>query len=183
MPPIFIPQRARFFLAAEGESEQSLVKWWQELSDQQGLHIHLECHPLGGGGFSSMLERAISFRKRGLAKAPYKESFLIIDEDRASSGDWSVSRLKQEAAAKKIIVCGQKPNLEGLLVRMMPGKEYATFSNASSSLQQLSSAWPSYEKPTDARTLGSRYSLNDLRRIAQIDQDLRLILSAIGLLN
>jgi hypothetical protein len=177
-----IPQRTRFFLAVEGESEQSLVKWWQELAGQQGLHIHLECHPLSGGGFKTMLERAVSFRKRGVTKGAYKASFLVVDEDRAAAGDWPISQLKQEAASQNITVCCQRPNLEGMLLRMMPGKENATFTGVSSASQQLVSAWPNYRKPVDARTLGSKYSLDDLKRVARIETDLHELLRVIGLL-
>jgi bisphosphoglycerate-dependent phosphoglycerate mutase len=54
-----IQQRKRIFIAAEGESEQSFVKWLQQLSDQQRLHIHLDCQTLEGGGYKTMLERAV----------------------------------------------------------------------------------------------------------------------------
>lgn len=50
-----IQQRTRYFLAVEGESEQSFIKWLQNLADQNGLHVHLDCQPLGGGGYEMML--------------------------------------------------------------------------------------------------------------------------------
>jgi hypothetical protein len=178
-----IPQRTRYFLAVEGESEQSLVKWWQGLADRQGLHIHLECHPLGGGGFKSMLNQAASARKKGLAKAPYKASFLLVDEDRTDSGnDWPIHRLRTEAATHKITVCCQRPNLEGVLFRMLPGKEHATFSNSASPLSQLTAAWPNYQKPVNARTLENKYSLADLQRIVSHEPDMHELLRTLGLL-
>jgi hypothetical protein len=45
-----IIRRARFFLAVEGESEQSFVRWLQLLSDEK-VPVHLDSYPLGGGGF------------------------------------------------------------------------------------------------------------------------------------
>ncbi|MFN7097214.1 MAG: hypothetical protein ACK4PR_06620 [Gammaproteobacteria bacterium] len=54
-----ISLRKRFFLAVEGDGEQSFVKWLQELSEQKKLHIHLDCQPLSGGGYSSMLRNTI----------------------------------------------------------------------------------------------------------------------------
>ena len=52
------PIRKRFFLAVEGESEQSFAKWIQELADEKDLNVHLQCDVLSGGGYSSMLRDA-----------------------------------------------------------------------------------------------------------------------------
>ena len=41
MPAAIIKKRARFFVAVEGESEQSFVKWLQSLSEEKNLHIEL----------------------------------------------------------------------------------------------------------------------------------------------
>lgn len=54
-----VKQRTRFHAAVEGEGEQSFIKWLQNLSDQQGLHIHLDCQLIGGGGYKSMLNEAV----------------------------------------------------------------------------------------------------------------------------
>jgi hypothetical protein len=59
-----IPQRTRFFLAVEGEGEQAFIKWLQELSDQQEMHVHLESEVLGGGGYKSMLANGVRYRER-----------------------------------------------------------------------------------------------------------------------
>lgn len=118
-----ILQRTRYFFSVEGEGEQSVIKWMQELSDQNGLHVHLDCEVLKGGGYKTMLERAIRCRKRK-ERQKAKCSILLVDSDRADHDDgWSLSRLRQEAAIHKITVCVQNPNLEGLFLRLMPGKE------------------------------------------------------------
>lgn len=98
-----IQKRKRIFIAGEGESEQSFVKWLQYLSDQ-----------------------------------------------------------------------------EGLLLRMMLGNENLQL-RASSVQRQLRSRWPDYQKPVDARTLASRFSFNDLLRVARIDVELKSLLAMIGL--
>ena len=59
-----IPQRKRIYCAVEGEGEQAFIKFLQNISDQEGLHLHLDCEPLGGGGYKSMLEKAIRYRAR-----------------------------------------------------------------------------------------------------------------------
>ena len=114
-----IRQRARFFVAVEGQSEQSFVTWMQTLAGEMNLPIHLDSILLGGGGFSSMLERAVrEHAKRVRSKGTYRSRFLLVDEDRAGHGDWPVERLREEASKHDIIVCIQRPNHEGVLYRM-----------------------------------------------------------------
>lgn len=180
MPPIILP-RTRFFIAAEGDCEQSFVKWLKELSDSNGLHVHLECCPVGGGGYRTMLKKAVLYRQKRLDRGDYVASFLLVDKDRADQGeDISIEDLKHEAEGKNIVICCQKPNFEGLLVRMLPGKERVA-PIPSSVETQLSSAWPAYKKSINARHLAQRYSLADLMRVASYDSDLQALLRTIGL--
>lgn len=172
--------RTRFFLAVEGEGEQSFVKWLQLLSDQIGLNVHLDCQPLNGGGYKTMLKNALYYRQRN-ERRKAKSSILLVDGDRAERDDgWSLSKLKEEASKQKLIVCVQNPNQEGLLLRMHLGKE--NLKPSSSNVQkQLRSLWPDYHKPVDARTLASKFSLNDLLRLAKADSEIKNLLSIIGL--
>ncbi len=175
-----ILQRTRFFFSVEGEGEQSVIKWIQELADQNGLHIHLDCEVLKGGGYKTMLKSTIHYQKRK-ERQKAKSSILLVDGDRADGDDgWSISQLKQEAFRHNIVVCVQNPNLEGLLLRLMPGKE--NLQPVGSNVQaQLRSVWPSYKKPADTRTLAGKFTLADLLRVAKIDSELNTMLSIIGL--
>jgi hypothetical protein len=182
MPPQIIRKRARFFIAVEGESEQSFVTWLQVLS-QRELHIHLDGVPLGGGGFKSMLETAArSLKRRSKTAGAYEDCFLIVDGDRAEHGDWAIEKLRQEAAKYKITVCVQNPNHEGLLFRMMRGME-REIPDAASAATKLKSRWPNYQKPVNAHTLGRKFSLDDLLRVASVDSDLETLLKKIGLMD
>src|SRR5580700_6553926 len=111
MPAQMIKIRARFFVAVEGESEQSFVKWVQSLSLQKELHIHLDGVLLGGGGFKSMLQKAIRYHKRHCRIAgAYQDRLLVVDSDRAQQGDWPIEKLRREAGKHRITVCVQRPN-------------------------------------------------------------------------
>jgi hypothetical protein len=181
MPSQIIKKRARFFVAVEGESEQSFVTWLQVLSEQD-LHIHLDGVPLGGGGFKSMLEKAVRLLKRRCKTAgAYEACFLVVDGDRAGQGDWSIEKLRQEAAKQKITICVQNPNHEGLLFRMMRGME-REIPDAASAETKLKSRWPNYQKPMNAHALGRQFSLDDLLRVANVDCDLENFLKKIGLM-
>jgi hypothetical protein len=181
MPAQTIKTRARFFVAVEGESEQSLVRWLQELSEKQ-LHIHLDPIVLGGGGFKSMLQRAVCQHKRRCRTAgAYQDRFLIVDGDRAEQGDWSIEKLRHEAAKHNITVCVQSPNHEGLLLRMFSGMEHEK-PDAASAETKLKTLWPNYQKPANARDLERHFSLEDLLRVASADHDLEVLLKRIGLM-
>lgn len=168
-------------MAVEGQSEQSFVAWLQMLSEKK-LRIHLDCVPLGGGGFKSMLEKAVSQHKRRRRTAgAYQDCFLVVDRDRAEQGDWAIEKLRSEAARHKITVCVQTPNHEGLLLRMMPGME-REFPGAALAEARLKSRWANYQKPVNAQALQRQFSLDDLLRAASVDPDLETLLRGIGLI-
>jgi hypothetical protein len=180
MPENNAKRRASFFLAVEGASEQSFVAWLQALSENE-LRIHLDAFSLGGGGFKSMLRKAVRLYQLHSEMVFYQDRFIIVDTDRAEQGDWPIEKLKLEAARHKFIVCAQSPNHEGLLFRMMPGLERNT-PDAGSTEAKLKSRWPSYQKPMSARELGRQFSLADLLRVANVDPDLETFLKKIGLM-
>lgn len=181
--PQIIKQRTRFFLAVEGESEQSFATWLQTLSAERGLSIHLDDFLLGGGGFKSMLDKAVrEHKKRCRRNGAYRDRFLIVDGDRAEQGDWSIEKLKQEAAKYEITVCVQRPNHEGLLFRMKIGHE-REIPSAASAETKLKIHWPNYQKPANAHMLGRRFSFDDLLRVANVDMDFTTLLKTIGLIS
>lgn len=172
--------RTHIFIAGEGESEQSFVKWLQDLSEQQGLHVHLDFQNLEGGGYQAMLHRALHERKRK-ERAKAKFSILLVDSDRAACGhdDWSLSQLKERAAKEHFALCIQDPNLEGVFWRMLQNNTHAQPNNTKTE-NQLRQIWPTYQKPVDARTLAKKFSLEDLLRFAKVNAELHLLLSLIG---
>ena len=176
-----IEKRTRFFLAVEGESERAFARWLQELANKS-LHVHLDYYLLDGGGYETMLSAAVRHHKKGVAtKGVYRGRFLIVDSDRAQLGDWSMAQLRDEAAKHQITVCFQKPKFEAVLFRMTPGKENAVVT-AAAAKNLLEAVWPAYEKPVDARSLGRHFTLDDLLRMATLDEDFRNLLQKIGLM-
>jgi hypothetical protein len=180
MPANIVKRRASFFLAVEGKSEQSFVAWPQMLAEKR-LRIHLDAFSLGGGGFKSMLQKAVRQHQLRSEIVRYQERFLIVDRDRAEQGDWSIEKLNQEAAKHSIIVCAQCPNHEGLLLRMTPGMERET-ADATSALTKLKNRRPNYRKPMNAHDLERKFLLDDLLRVASVDPDLQILLKKIGLM-
>lgn len=179
-----IKQRKRIFLAVEGESEQSFIKFLQQLSDHKEKHVHLDCEVLGGGGYEIMLHRAKMWPRRNEnKKGKAKESILIVDTDRAETNEdgFSLEQLISEAKNFNFTVCLLKPNLEGLFLRMLAGNEQS-ISALPEVHKRLLRLWPNYQKPADSYTLRNKFSFDDLIRVAKFDQHLKNLLVKIGLL-
>src|SRR3990167_5050644 len=165
--------RKRIYLAVEGESEQSFIKFLQHVLDQNNIHAHLDCAVLGGGGYETMLKKAIIYRARKeKSKGNAKISILIVDTDRADTNEdgWSLEQLVLEAKKNNFAVCLQRPNLEGLLLRMLSENE-RSITIASSAHKKLLAVWKDYQKPADARVLINKFSGEDLIRTAKYDSD------------
>ncbi len=176
-----IQQRTPFFFAVEGESEQSLVKWYQSLCDQQGLHLHLDPQNLSGGGYKSMLEKAVLLQERKGAK----QSFLLVDSDRSLSqgrdDSWSIDDLKRKAHKEDILVCAHHPNIEGFFLRLFSGNEHLEPLPKEAEKLLRKKEWPDYEKPENAKRIGEKFTLKDLLRLAKVEPDLKALLSILGL--
>lgn len=166
-------------MAVEGEGEQSFVTWLQRLIDQYKLPIHLDCKILNSGGYSKMLEAAV---KDSRYKLKNKANILLLDTDRAERGDdlWSLDKLRAEADKKKFKTCFQRPKQEGLLLRMFKGNE-CLVPNSNDVDEKLLKQWPEYKKPINTHTLNSKFILEDLIRVARWDEDIKNLLSIIGL--
>lgn len=175
-----IRKRRRFFFAVEGESEQSFVKWLQILSDEEELGIHLQVFVLDGGGFKSMLEKAVREREKSRrTRGIYRGCFLLVDGDRENEGDWPISRFKEQAKGERFVAFIQRPNFEGVLVRLRPGFE-AKNPGKKEAEGLLKRHWPNYEKPENAEALRKRFTLADLRRAARRDDELGSLLKHLG---
>ena len=149
---------------------------------EDGLSVHLDSYVLGGGGYKSMLENAVrEHKKRTKSKGTYEDRFLIVDGDRANGQDWSSEKLREEAAKHDFRVVVQRPNHEGLLYRMTPGKE-CDIPSASTAQAKLQTFWPTYQKPVNANKLSAHFKLDDLVRLAGVDPDLDNLLRQIGLI-
>ena len=177
-----VPRRKRIFVGAEGESERALARWLQRLCDEQGLHLHLDVVVAGGGDARSVVEYAVDLRRRhNESRVRDKGAFVFLDADRLAQ-DRAAGRDPETVEGRgDLQFVYLKPNLEGLLVRLHPGRE-AYFSATNDGGRRLQRLWPEYDKPASADAVGRRFGLGDLRRAAAHDPDLRDALTLLGLL-
>lgn len=64
---------------------------------------------------------------------------------------------------------------------MLPDKENLQL-HATTAHNELLKVWKDYQKPTDAHSLKTKFSLESLRCAASVDQELKLLLNIIGLI-
>lgn len=107
---------------------------------------------------------------------------VVLDTDRLAK-DRQAGRDALAASRKAgLRVVRVNPNLEGLLVRLHEQRERRRV-NASDASKQLWSLWSTYSKSKlSAYQLRQRFSLGDLERAARHDDELRGLLSILGLI-
>ena len=177
-----VPKRERIFVAAEGEGERALVRWLQELCDEQGLHLHLDIVVAGGGDTRAVVEYAVDRRRRHTESRGHDKAALVfLDADRLAQ-DRATGRDPDTVEGREHLqLVFLRPNLEGLLFRLHPHREAESVvgNDAGRRLEQL---WPEYVKPMRAKALRQRFGIGDLQRVARHDPELRNALTLLGLL-
>lgn len=175
-----IPQRERFFVCAEGESERSLAKWLQLLCNEQKLHVHLDICVAQGGDSLAVVEFAnFQYQKRRNRFGEYVAGFVLLDNDRLDR-DRQSGRDPEPALAPGLQIVFLKPNLEGVLLRLHSGRETLR-PTARSAPRALKKDWPEYRKPAAADDLNKRFKSEDLRRAAMFDAQLKWVMETLGL--
>ncbi|MCE2519693.1 MAG: hypothetical protein J4G15_07695 [Alphaproteobacteria bacterium] len=166
---------------AEGESERAFSLWLSGLCDNEGLHVHFDIAVAGGGGTRWIVDYAVEQRRRRNAERTRDSgAFVLLDADRVPA-DQEAGRDPEEVKGRgDLQLVYLRPNIEGLLVRLHPGHERRVLapSDARRRLQQL---WREYDKPASAAQLHRRFVLEDLRRAARYDADLKNPLVLLGL--
>lgn len=174
-------KRKRIFVGAEGESERSLVKWLKILCEEQGVNFHFDITVSNGGDSLTITEHAVyEYRKRTQTRGKFSSGLILLDSDRLQQDIQSGRDPEPKANSENLKLVYLKPNFEGLLLRLHIGREkqFPTADEAKRNLQRL---WQSYRKPTSAEYLYKRFRIEDIRRAALYDSNLRWMLEKLGL--
>ncbi len=179
--PIIRKIRRRVFIGCEGKGEIGLVRWLGRLCDGAGCAWAFDPQDLQGGDPRAMLADAMRRRDRGQLNGAYTHAILLLDADRI--GDPEDTR--RLAAKARLTLILQRPKLEGVLLRLHAGQE-RHFPPPEDTNHQLLRVWPevwggNHRRAVDADTLGRRFTLDDLRRAAAWDEELRCLLDLLGL--
>lgn len=161
-------RRTPIFVAVEGKSEQSFIKFLQQICRDQDINVALQVKILGGGGYESMLNTAIN------RSGDFTEKILIVDGDRADHHDdkWDLDTLRGKADKRGFTLCVQQPDFEGFLVSIITPR---------SPKKPIKKVWPKYEKPQNTLSLSKKISYKQLIYASKFNQELYKLLQKIGL--
>ena len=180
-----IRQRMPIFVGCEGESERGYVALLDRLAEQQGLAIHLDSVLLrpGGGDPCSLIELAArklaeKLRKRGVQ---YHAKVVLLDQDLLGRVPDRDNREFQIAAQAGIRLIWQSPCHEALLLRHLEGCQTLRPLTTPLAVAQLRREWPAYEKGMAAAELAGHLDLMAIRRAAEVEPELSILLQTIGL--
>lgn len=178
-------QRARIFVACEGDSEAAFCAWLQEICDDNSLYVHLDRPTrLKRGDPLTLVESAISNRLRSRQKAGvgHEASAILIDTDRLDDRSPRSAQAIALAKRERLTLIRQRPCFESVLLRLHNGYENTFPVTNAEAERQLRRVWQTYSKPPKRDQLQSRFQVEDLRRAATFDEDMRRLLTIIGLI-
>ena len=178
----FRSRRRRIFFGVEGESERSFARWVESLCNEFGTDVKFDIRVCGGGDSLAVVQYSLSeYSKRKLQYGKYSRAFILLDQDRIEQ-DQAVGRNPTTALKESSMqIIWQRPNLEGLLLRLHDGMEQ-NFVAAEDARVRLRKLWPKYEKNVNVMKLQARFSISDLRRVAKYDKEIEKLLTMLWLI-
>ena len=177
-PPVE-PRRV-IFIGTEGRSDRSFVRFLRHCCDEVGLHVHLRVEPGSGGGSVAVVRAAARSLKR-LARKDISAKLVLLDRDRVTQNEKEGHDAQAEASKAHLEIIFQKPNLEGVLLRLHEGHESRQV-QASDTKRELQKLWRDYDKSSlTAEQLSQRFTISHVRRAAEHDRQLRRLLEILGL--
>ena len=177
--PPFEPRRV-IFIGTEGRSDRSFVQLLRHCCDEAGLHVHVRVEPGSGGGSVAVVRAAARSLKR-FGREDISAKVVLLDRDRVTRNEKEGHDAQAEAAKAHLEIIFQKPNLEGVLLRLYEGHESRRV-QASDTKRELQKLWRDYDKSSlTAEQLSQRFTVSDVRRAAKHDRQLRRLLEILGL--
>ena len=177
------PQRRRYFVACEGDSEVGYAALLRRLADESGIAIHLDIRRCHGGDPLAIVDTAVSQLKlRRRRHGAYVGQVVFLDADRR------VDSLDRTARADRLILehgftaIWSDPAFEAMLLRHLRGCEQLRPATSALALQQLQDHWPEYRKGMSANELTATLDHAAVERAASVLPKLREFLIEIQLL-
>lgn len=175
--------RINFFLACEGESEYSYVKFLNRLADKHSsMRVHLDPSIINGGGDPDKIleisKKEYEFKVKG-KKGGYKEKLILMDNDIYQQYSPSAqSDFNSKLTKKKFGIIWQKPDHEGFLIRHFPNSVSPISGH---SMDQLQKFWPNYHKNMLVRDIEKKLDISCVKRASNFFPEFKKFLNTIGL--
>jgi hypothetical protein len=142
------------------------------------LHIHSEQLQPGAGDPLALVQQAVrliaNIQKR---RVPFAVKAVLLDRGSPQKNDAAIKHAAQNGIDHLI---WQEPDHEGFLLRHLPGCQQHRPSRGQT-LAALRREWPDYNKGMSAQELAQRIDLGCVRAACAVENDLRLFLRRLGL--
>ena len=177
------PQRRRFLVACEGDSEVGYAAFLQRLADDSGLAIHLDIRRCHGGDPLAIVETAVrELNTRRTRRGAYVGQTIFLDADRRDDVPERTVRADRLILGHEFHGIWSDPAFEALLLKHLDGCEHLLPATSALALQQLQDRWPGFYKGMSANELGATLDLAAVTRAAAVLGSLRAFLSGIQLI-
>ncbi len=176
-----IKKRKRIFVGTEGESEKALVKWLQMLCDNAGAWVHLTCVAAQGGDCLSVVEYCYKqYQEKTRKQGRFIGQLILLDTDRLESDIRAGRGPASFEGGVNFELVFLKPNIEGFYYRLHEGYENKAPSVHRTD-RELIKIWPEYKKNTPSIDLDSKFTVEDVKRVANVDSDILKLVNILGL--
>ena len=172
-----IERRRVVFIGVEGLSDLAFARFLGKCCERKGLRLHVDVKAANGGDSVAVVEAAVRNASR---HSKHSQKLVLLDQDRIERDRRAGRDAQAIAAASRLEIVLQKPNLEGLLLRLHPDRERRQVL-PQQAMNELKRVWPEYDKPPTAVQLDQRFDLNAVLRAAGHDEHLRRLLEVLGL--
>jgi hypothetical protein len=177
-----IQPRQRIYLVCEGQSEQSYGRRLNEIADNAGSHLFLDCDVLAGGDPLFLVELAVRrIREKVLKRGAFVHHAIFLDADKLGIAPERNAQIQPLAQKHRIHLIWQYPCHEGFLLRRFAQQEAMKPQSVELAIQALNKLWPEYRKAMPARELAIRIDRDAVRRAAAVEADLQTFLALIKL--
>jgi hypothetical protein len=180
-----IRQRTRIYLGCEGESEQSYGKRLNQIADEAGLNLHLDCDILqpGGGDPLMLVQLSISrIIERTQKRGSFAHRALILDKDKLSLNPAWTAQINALRTKHRLQVIWQDTCHEAFLLRHLADQANKRPQTTELALHSLKRIWPDYRKAMPAAELAARIDRAAVLRAAEVEVDFQEFLQLIGLI-
>ncbi|MBF2734698.1 MAG: hypothetical protein ISN26_01145 [Betaproteobacteria bacterium AqS2] len=156
-----------FFVASEGESEESYARMLSLFATEMNLDIRIKRAYLYGGSPSVMTNEAIKKSDQYDQRVPKQRKIFIkaifLDTDNATKAE--ISKITTELKRHGFIIIWQKPNHEDFLWRHFNGKGRIP-PGPGKIKEDFKKFWPDYEKNYPAENLKKKIDLSKIIEVA-----------------
>ncbi|GMM59935.1 RloB domain-containing protein [Novosphingobium pituita] len=178
-----VPQRRRYFIGCEGESEQGYVALLARLAGLRRSAVHLDAVLLQPGGGDPLALVELADRKadeRERRSGAFAGRFILLDDDKLGQAPARDARIEAVRARGRFQLIWQRSCHEALLLRHLKGCSQRRPGNTPRALADLEREWQGYRKGLPAARLADRIDEDALGRVAAVEPELAILLAAIG---